>query len=206
MFTGIIEEIGSVNSCSRGKQTILLKVNAKLIMADIKIGDSIAVNGVCLTVTTLGKTWFTADVMPITYNSSNLFQLKPGSLVNLERALLASSRLGGHIVSGHIDGVARICLIKNIENAVLYQLMLPPPLMEYCIAKGSIAIDGTSLTLATVEQNKISVALIPHTKMNTTLSSKKVGEQVNIECDIVAKQIARSSAISKEFLLQHGFL
>ena len=214
MFTGIIEEIGQLKTISRRGNTLLLTISAKLILSDIHIGDSIAVNGVCLTVTQFNQSSFTADVMPVTFQTSNLSVLKPNSQVNLERAMAANGRFGGHIVSGHIDGIATIIEKSITENAILYHIKLPDELSHYCIVKGSIAIDGTSLTLVNVVKNVIAVALIPHTREKSILGNKNVGDSVNIECDILAKQLSSSkqpsikkpSGLNESFLQEHGFI
>lgn len=221
MFTGIIEEIGKVKSIVRAGNTLRLSIAARVVTSDVKLGDSIAVNGVCLTVTNFDKGSFSADVMPVTFYATNLSGLSINSPVNLERAMAANGRFGGHMVSGHIDGVAKIIAVKNDENAVIYTLELPDTLESFCVVKGSIAIDGTSLTIADIEANKISVSLIPHTYKHSVLGIKKSGELVNIECDIMAKQHAKlagynvmpknhkadnSSGITESYLAEHGFI
>lgn len=215
MFTGIIEEIGSIRQIKRGGQTLALMINAKLVTSDLKLGDSIAVNGVCLTVTQFSSTNFTVDVMPITFQSTNLAQLRAGSQVNLERALAANGRFGGHIVSGHVDGVACVIAKSNLENALILKVKLPAELAAQCITKGSIALDGTSLTLFEVGVDYLSVSLIPHTQKMSLLGQKNIGDLINVECDLLAKQMrqaleqaqpAQSSRISANFLQQHGYL
>jgi riboflavin synthase len=213
MFTGIIEEIGNIAQIKRGGKTLELVINASLIMSDIKLGDSIAVNGVCLTVTRYTKNNFSVDVMPVTFNSTNLAELKNGSEVNLERAMAANGRFGGHIVSGHVDGVGKIIARDQLENAVIYKIALASELTNLCVAKGSIALDGTSLTLVEVTSNYLSVALIPHTQKMSLLGRKQIGESINIECDILVKQMQKmyaksekNSKITSGFLLEHGFL
>lgn len=213
MFTGIIEEIGNIAQIKRGGKTLELIINASLIMSDIKLGDSIAVNGVCLTVTRYTKNNFSVDVMPVTFNATNLAELKNGSEVNLERAMAANGRFGGHIVSGHVDGVGKIIARDQLENAVIYKIALASELTDLCVAKGSIALDGTSLTLVEVTSNYLSVALIPHTQKMSLLGRKQIGESINVECDILVKQMqkmysksAQDSKITSGFLLEHGFL
>lgn len=213
MFTGIIEEIGNIAQIKRGGKTLELVINASLIMSDIKLGDSIAVNGVCLTVTRYTKNNFSVDVMPVTFNATNLAELKNGSEVNLERAMAANSRFGGHIVSGHVDGVGKIIARDQLESAVIYKIALASELTNLCVAKGSIALDGTSLTLVEVTSNYLSVALIPHTQKMSLLGRKQIGESINIECDILVKQMQKmyaksekNSKITSGFLLEHGFL
>lgn len=213
MFTGIIEEIGNIAQIKRGGKTLELVINASLILSDIKLGDSIAVNGVCLTVTRYSKSNFSVDVMPVTFNATNLAELKNGSEVNLERAMAANGRFGGHIVSGHVDGVGKIIARDQLENAVIYKIALASELTDLCVAKGSIALDGTSLTLVEVTSNYLSVALIPHTQKMSLLGRKQIGESINVECDILVKQMQKmysksvqDSKITSGFLLEHGFL
>lgn len=215
MFTGIIEEIGSIQKIKRSRQTLALVINAKLVISDLKLGDSIAVNGVCLTVTQFNQTSFTVDVMPVTFQATNLFKLSSGSKVNLERALAANGRFGGHIVSGHIDGVGNIVAKTVQENALIVKIKLSTELVAQCILKGSIALDGTSLTLFEVGVDFICVSLIPHTQEMSLLGQKNLGEIINIECDILAKQMRQTlqqgqksseSKITSGFLQQHGYL
>lgn len=215
MFTGIIEEIGSIRQIKRSGQTLALVINAKLVTNDLKLGDSVAVNGVCLTVTQFNQVCFTVDVMPITFQSTNLFRLNSGSKVNLERALAANGRFGGHIVSGHVDGVGHILAKTIYENALIVKIKLPADLAAQCILKGSISLDGTSLTLFEVGSDFLCVSLIPHTQEMSLLGQKNIGEIVNIECDILAKQIRQAlqsgqkssdSKITSGFLQQHGYL
>lgn len=215
MFTGIIEEIGSIRQIKRSGQTLALVINAKLVSNDLKLGDSVAVNGVCLTVTQFNQVSFTVDVMPITFQSTNLFKLNSGSKVNLERALAANGRFGGHIVSGHVDGVGHILTKTISENALIVKIKLPADLAAQCILKGSIALDGTSLTLFEVGSDFLCVSLIPHTQEISLLGQKNIGEIVNIECDILAKQMRQAlqqgqksgdSKITSGFLQQHGYL
>jgi riboflavin synthase len=210
MFTGIIEEIGNLTQIKRQSQTLQLVIKAKTALQDIKLGDSIAVNGVCLTVTSFNKTEFTADVMPVTFNTTTLSSLSSGAEINLERAMAANGRFGGHIVSGHIDGIGVISSRISVENAILYSITLHSNLAQLCIAKGSIAIDGTSLTIVDCGKNWVQVSLIPHTQKESIWSNKKVGEKVNIECDILSKQINKisqqHSSINEGFLRENGFL
>lgn len=183
----------------------------------MKIGDSIAVNGVCLTVTTFGEGAFTADVMAETLAKTNLRDLRPGSKVNLERALRLGDRLGGHLVSGHVDGVGTIAALEKYDIATLVTVQAPSQVMKYTIKKGSVAIDGTSLTVVDLDQDKFQVSLIPHTAHATVLGSKKVGETVNLEADMLGKyierllqgreeQTPRNSKLNLEFLSANGFL
>lgn len=191
MFTGIIEEIGRVKAVRRGTKSITLDIEASLVMQGTLVGDSIATNGVCLTVTSMTPTGFTADVMPETVHRTSLASLKPGSEVNLERALTLQSRLGGHIVQGHVDGTATICRRTKDDNAVWLWIECSPTLMRYIIEKGSITIQGVSLTVAKVEGMIFAVSLIPHTQGATTLHNAKVGDTVNIENDVVAKYVEK---------------
>ena len=207
MFTGIIEETGKLKSLGGGRITI----SAKKILADINIGDSIAVNGICLTVTSFGGDFFTADVMPETLRRTSLENLPAGSLINLERALTLSSRLGGHIVSGHIDGAGKIIDITAEKNAVLIKVTADKEIIRYIAVKGSVALDGISLTVADVDENSFVVSLIPHSMSETNLHTKKIGSFLNIETDIIAKYVERFVAapskqgITYDFLTRNGF-
>lgn len=230
MFTGIIEEIGTIKNIKRGSASAVLTIAAATVLEDVHLGDSIAVNGVCLTVTSFGKNQFTADVMHETLNRSSLGALRPGSHVNLERAMRADGRFGGHIVSGHIDGTGTIADISRDDNAIWYTIKTPPELMRFIIEKGSITIDGISLTVATEQTDRFQVSIIPHTAAKTILSEKKNGDVVNLENDCVGKYVAKllqpyqgnsegspadspgsssaqqtASNITAEFLLQNGF-
>lgn len=218
MFTGIIEEIGIVRNIVKGSRSIKLTITAKKVLENTNLGDSIAVNGVCLTVTALGKDGFTADVMPESMSKTNMGRLKPGDRVNLERALTLSSRLGGHIVSGHIDGVGDIINREKDDNAVRVTVTSVPKVMKYIVSEGSVALDGVSLTVAHLGDNDFTVSLIPHTAQVTTLLDKKVGDKLNIENDVVGKYVERllnfsdkdkavekNSAISLKFLRENGF-
>lgn len=217
MFTGIIEEIGTIKSINSNGISSQLCINANKILEDTKIGDSIAVNGVCLTVTSIKSNLFTADVMAETLRRSNLGSLLPQSKVNLERAMPANGRFGGHIVSGHIDGTGTIVETKPEGNAVWIKINCSSNLLKYIIHKGSITIDGISLTVAKVTDSDFSVSIIPHTAANTTLLQKKSGDVVNLENDVVGKYIEKllsfqkideqkpQSKITEEFLRQNGF-
>ena len=213
MFTGIIEEVGVIKNIKMGAKSAVITIQANTVMEDIHLGDSIAVNGVCLTCTSFTSTQFTADVMHETLNRSSLGQLRPGSKVNLERAMRADGRFGGHIVAGHIDGVGRITDIRRDDNAIWYTIDTPDEIMRYIIEKGSIAIDGISLTVAAVGSSWFKVSIIPHTAAQTTLSIKKPGDIVNLENDLIGKYVekliqpynGKSSGITMEFLASHGF-
>ncbi|MBR1865731.1 MAG: riboflavin synthase [Lachnospiraceae bacterium] len=218
MFTGIVEEIGTVVSVHRGAKSSSLTVQGSLIFEDMRIGDSIAVNGVCLTVTDRTAHTFTADVMAETLRRSSLGTLSTGSLVNMERAMAADGRFGGHMVSGHIDGTGEIESFVREDNAVWVTIKASERLLRYVIEKGSIAIDGISLTVAYVDNRCFKVSLIPHTAGNTTLPGKKAGDIVNLENDVVGKYIDKllhfeqdrsepeSGGISMDFLAQNGFV
>ncbi len=215
MFTGIIEELGTVKRVQNGRDSSVLTIGARQVLQDTKIGDSISTNGVCLTVTGMGSDYFMADVMAETLRRSSLGQLKVGSTVNLERALTLSSRLGGHLVSGHIDGTGKIVKFQPEDTAVWITVSAPSSLLRYIVEKGSIAIDGVSLTVASVTEQGFSVSIIPHTGAETILLQKKTGDMVNLECDMIAKyaekllnrpsQKANQTQISEDFLKEHGF-
>ncbi|MCR4821475.1 MAG: riboflavin synthase [Treponema sp.] len=191
MFTGIIEEIGKIKKISLAGKSGSLEIAAKKVLEDSKIGDSIAVNGVCLTVTGMTSSSFTADVMAETLRRSSLGSLVTGSSVNLERAMAAQGRFGGHIVSGHIDGTGTISKMVKEENAVWVHIQAPADILALIVEKGSIAIDGISLTVASVNDREFAVSIIPHTADETTLLSKKAGESVNLENDIVGKYVQK---------------
>jgi riboflavin synthase len=191
MFTGLVEEVGRVVSLCKGQKSCVLTVQASAVLVDVHIGDSMATNGVCLTVTTCSHSTFSADVMNETLARSSLGSLRPGSPVNLERAMLAEGRFGGHIVSGHIDGVGTITSIKEDSNAVWYTIEASLDIIRLIVEKGSIAIDGISLTVAHVDERSFSVSIIPHTRAQTNLASKHVGDVVNLENDLVGKYVER---------------
>ena len=212
MFTGIIEEIGEIKEINRGPLSIILTINAKTVLSDIKIGDSIATSGVCLTVTSFTQSSFKADVMPETMKRTNYNKLTVGSRVNLERAMVVGSRFGGHIVSGHIDGIGRVTGLKKDGNAIWVTIEADDNIMKYIIRKGSISIDGISLTVASVTRKDFNVSIIPMTASETTLLEKKMGDTVNLECDIVGKYIERftifkekESKVTMDFLRENGF-
>lgn len=215
MFTGLIEEVGEIQGIRRGQRSCVLTIGCKTVLENTKIGDSIAVNGVCLTVTTLGGSYYTADVMSETMSRSSLGMLSEGAKVNLERAMPADGRFGGHIVSGHIDGTGTVEAIRPDDNAVWYTIAAEKGVMRYIVEKGSVAIDGISLTVAKVQEERFSVSVIPHTREKTILSRKKAGDIVNLENDVIGKYVEKllqtpdtekkPSNISKEFLLKNGF-
>lgn len=215
MFTGIIEEIGTISAVRRNPLEAKLTIFAEKIFSDLKIGDSVAVNGVCLTASEISGNTFTADVMNETFHRSSLSELKSGSHVNLERAMAADGRFGGHIVAGHVDGTGIITNIKKDDNAVWYTISADSSIMKYIIEKGSVAIDGISLTVAEVLKDSFSVSVIPHTAKETILSQKKLGDTVNLENDLVGKYVEKllnfnhdekpKSRITREFLANAGF-
>lgn len=210
MFTGIVEEVGRVQSIRREPANAVLTIAASKVLEDVHLGDSIAVCGVCLTVTSFTSSAFTADVMHETLNRSSLGALKPGSPVNLERAMPANGRFGGHIVSGHIDGTGRITRIRPDGNAVWYTVSATPSLLRYIVEKGSIAIDGISLTVAQVTGRDFSVSIIPHTQGQTTLSARRVGDTVNLETDCIGKYVEKllgnpDAGITQAFLARCGY-
>lgn len=214
MFTGIVEEMGRIVKVERGISSIKLTIEGKRVLERISLGDSIAVNGVCLTVTRFNDRQFTADVMPETLRRTNLKDARPGDRVNLERALTPSSFIGGHLVSGHIDGTGSIGDIKKEDNAIWLKVEAPHEIMEYIIPKGSIAVDGASLTVARVDKEAFWVSLIPHSAAVTTLGFKKPGDRVNIECDMIGKYVKKfvdravrqpGRSLTREFLQEHGF-
>ena len=191
MFTGIVEEIGTIKAIQKGASSAILRIQAAKIMADMHIGDSIAVNGICLTVTEFSAKEFAADVMHETLNRTNLGQLRQGSSVNLERAMAANGRFGGHIVSGHVDGVGTVSNIQRDDNAIWYTISTGPEILKYIVEKGSITIDGTSLTVARVSDKDFAISAIPHTVAITILGQKKVGDKVNLENDIIGKYVEK---------------
>lgn len=215
MFTGIIEEIGTIKGIKRGNRSVVLEVKAKKVLEDLKVGDSIATNGVCLTVISFSGGSFCADVMPETMQRSNLGELRAGSPVNLERALTLNGRLGGHIVSGHVDGMGRIVRKEKDENAIWVTIATSADLLRYIVDKGSITIDGISLTVVAVTDNEFTVSIIPHTQDETTLVKKGVGDNVNLENDVIAKYVEKlmrpaapaepKGGLTLDFLLANGF-
>lgn len=220
MFTGIVEEVGIVQQVKKGPKSAILTIKGDVVTKDAKLGDSIAVNGVCLTVTSLTGNIFTADVMAETMRRTSLDMLRPGSGVNLERAMAADGRFGGHIVSGHIDGTGVITDFVREDNAVWVTVKADEKILKLVIEKGSIAIDGISLTVAYVDNSCFKVSIIPHTAKETTLLGKKVGDPVNLENDVIGKYVEKllafsnndtnsnnkSTGISQDFLMKNGFM
>lgn len=215
MFTGIIEELGTIENIKRGKDSAVLTIKASKVLEDASIGDSIAVNGICLTVTSISSGSFCADVMHETLRRSSLSDITSGSAVNLERAMAANGRFGGHIVAGHVDGTGRISGIVKDDNAYIYTIEAKGSILRYVVEKGSITIDGISLTVTNVTKSSLSVSVIPHTMSNTVLKDKKAGDIVNLETDIIGKYVEKllstapeeekSSGITMEFLQRNGF-
>lgn len=216
MFTGIIEEIGKVKAIVKDATSYKLTVHCHSILKDISLGDSISVNGVCLTVSHFDLHGFTADVMPETLHKTNLASLLPNHPVNLEPSLTLQRKLGGHIVSGHVDGIGTIINKEKDKNAIWLTIACAPSLLRYIVMKGSIAIDGTSLTIAAVSKSEFKISLIPHTAKHTILGAKHIGNEVNLECDILGKYIEKflsfqsdeptsPTKITMEFLKENGY-
>ena len=214
MFTGIIEEIGKINEIKKTGNNNSLTISCNTVLGDMKLGDSIAVNGICLTVSRFDNKNFTADVMPVTFQKSNLKNCRIGEFINLEKALQLKSRLGGHLVSGHIDGTGIIKLVTKYENATKIQIQIDPEQRKYMIPEGSVCIEGISLTIAELEKDHLTVSIIPATMSNTILQYKKTGDTVNIESDMLGKYLynflqnegKEKSNISMQFLAEHGFI
>lgn len=223
MFTGLIEEIGTLRQNGRRGETMVLGIQASRIMDGLQIGDSVSCNGVCLTVTTIADSLFTVDVMPETYRSSSLKELKTGSPINLERAMIANGRFGGHIVQGHVDGTAHIEQIQSNQNAVIFQIApTDHDLFRYIIPKGSITVDGISLTVVSVTNTSFTISIIPHTLKETVLAYRKAGDMVNIECDVLGKYVEhllryqsntandatsqKKPSITSQFLQENGYM
>lgn len=215
MFTGIIEEVGEIMNVVRGSQSAVLHIRCQEVLKGTKVGDSIAVNGVCLTVTSLEAHGYTADVMAETLDRSSLGALRRGNRVNLERAMPVDGRFGGHIVAGHIDGTGTVMAVTRDETAVWYRISAEPQVLRYIVEKGSITIDGISLTVAKVTGQDFSVSIIPHTQANTVLAERDVGDIVNLETDIIGKYVEKllqpqempekKSRLTMEYLAEHGF-
>ena len=221
MFTGIIEETGEISEIKKETLSAKIKIRCRKVLEGTKVGDSIAVNGICLTVTSLAKDGFTADVMAETMRRSSLSQLKVPGTVNLERAMAADGRFGGHIVSGHIDGTGTIAGIRQEENAVWYTIAAEPRLLRYIVEKGSVALDGISLTVAAVADTHFSISAIPHTVSHTVLRERRIGDLVNVETDMIGNYVEKllgpltqgrdvkkegeHGSITREFLSQNGF-
>lgn len=223
MFTGLVEELASVVRVDVRQSGANIELGARRIMQDMSIGDSIAVNGVCLTVVKFNQTTFTLDAVPETIRKTNLDGLKPGRLVHVERAIAANGRFGGHLVTGHIDGVGFLQNRVQEGMAQIITVAAPPEIMKYVMAKGSICIDGVSLTVMNILEEVFQVSMIPHTGQVTTLSNAPIGSRLNLECDVLAKYVERmlqasmnnamtktgqgsDSTINIDFLTKHGFV
>lgn len=214
MFTGLVEELGKVKKIDTSARSVRLTIQAAKVLDDVKIGDSIAVNGACLTVVACTAASFTADVMPETVKQTGLRALKPGDFVNLERALRFGDRLGGHLVSGHIDGIGVIDKLKKDDIAVVMTVQCDAELLRYIVRKGSVAIDGISLTVVEVTDQWFSVSLIPHTYAVTALAVKQPGNMVNVETDLLGRYVekfltapqTKNQGLSKQLLGKYGFL
>ena len=217
MFTGIIEEKGTILQMHHTGEAVVMKISAKEILTDVKLGDSISVNGVCLTVTSFDSHMFAVDLMPETVKATSLRDLKNGSKVNLERAMIANGRFGGHFVSGHVDGTGKIRSKRTEHNAVYYDIEVDASLRKYMMLKGSVAVDGTSLTIFGLTKNSFTISIIPHTIQETILGSKGQGDIVNVECDMLAKYIeeiivnrtsveeASSEKLTEKFFRENGY-
>ncbi len=211
MFTGIIEEIGKIKAIKKGNLSATLSIEASKVLEHTKLGDSISTNGVCLTVTELLKNGFSVDVMNETLNRTTIKELKMGSEVNLERATRLGDRMGGHMVSGHIDDIGRIHSMAKQDFATLVYINAPKHILKYMIEQGSIAIDGISLTVVKIDDEGFSVSIIPYTKKDTTLLDKRVGDYVNLECDLIGKYVEKllsnkdGKGITLESLKKYGF-
>ncbi|WP_077213631.1 riboflavin synthase [Bacillus dakarensis] len=217
MFTGIIEELGTIKNISKKGNTLVLTIQASRILEDMNLGDSISVNGVCLTVTDFSNTDFLLDVMPETFNSTSLSILKKGSLVNLERAMSSSGRFGGHFVTGHVDTTGKIVKKEPKENAIYIEISYPEEFSHLTLYKGSICLDGTSLTIFGLTENTVTVSIIPHTAKESVLGLKKPGDMINIEFDMIGKYLhsflsrdkegnQQKKGITSDFLRENGFL
>lgn len=218
MFTGIVEEVGKIVNVKKGAQSLLLTIGGNTIFDDLKIGDSVAVNGVCLTATTIGNYQFTADVMPESISMTTFTNLKVNQPVNLERAMAVNGRFGGHIVAGHVDGTGRIVNMKRTDNAIVFTISAPKSIMDYVIYKGSITIDGISLTIMERTESTFSVSIIPHTLSETVLGHASIGTEVNLETDITGRYIrhfmtldapthtSKSQKSMESLLVENGFM
>lgn len=217
MFTGIIEELGTVQKINAQGNTLVLTIEGKKILEDINLGDSVSINGVCLTVTDLKNQFILFDVMPETFKSTSLAGLKQGSLVNLERAMSSKGRFGGHFVTGHVDATGHIVKKDPRENAIYIDIAFPKEYSHLVLYKGSIAIDGTSLTIFGLNDQTVTVSIIPHTAKESVVGLKKVGEIVNLEFDMIGKYLYSflnrdnhinqpKNSITTDFLKDNGFM
>lgn len=218
MFTGIIESLGKVKSLQNVGGDIRLSIGTDLDMSDVHLGDSIATNGICLTVIAWGENWYAADVSRESLNRTTLGQWKVGQPVNVEKAMLPTTRFGGHIVSGHVDAVGEITLVREDARSLYFEVTVPVEIAKYLAEKGSITVDGISLTINHLRGNILSLNLIPHTAERTNIGTWQVGQKVNLEVDVLARYIERlllgdraaeqpqQSKLSMEFLAENGFL
>lgn len=218
IFTGIVEELGTIQHIKPGSRSFRITINATKVLEQVKLGDSIAVNGVCLTVVDFSQNSFTCDVMPETYQMTTLKYLNAGSSINLERALRLTDRLGGHLVQGHVDGIGTILEKHRYEIAIIYKFKADPHVLKYIVPRGSIAVDGVSLTVIEVTNENFTVSLIPHTAGLTTLGIKREGDKVNLESDIIGRYIEKllnsnqgiktneQKGLSLSLLAENGFV
>ena len=214
MFSGIVEVLGDVRSMASGDSGARISIEAGALVEGVKLGDSIAINGACMTVVAFGNSIFEADISPESLRMTNLGDLKAGEKVNLEKALVLGDRLGGHMVTGHIDGMGKIRERKADGDSIWLTVEAPPDVMRYLVFKGSIAVDGISLTVATCDEDSFSIAIIPHTSEHTTLTAKRDGAVVNLEADLIGKYVeklllphaqARAGGVSMDKLKEHGY-
>ncbi|MFD1926822.1 riboflavin synthase [Sporosarcina siberiensis] len=215
MFTGIVEEIGTVTTIQQGSNSLRILLRCDKVLENVEKGDSIAVNGVCLTVSDYSRNHFTVDVMPETVKATTMQSLRTGSRVNLERAMRANGRFGGHFVSGHVDCIGEIVSVGKKENAIYMEIGIASNFLKYFIMKGSVTVDGTSLTVFGVTDKSFTISLIPVTQDDSIIGRKRIGDQVNVECDMLAKYIERlmepdkgssSGSLSMDKLVESGFL
>jgi riboflavin synthase len=217
MFTGIVEEIGAIMSLEKTLAGTRLTILASIVMGDLKIGDSVSVNGVCLTAVSIGERDFSVEVSPETLSVTTLGSMGAGTPVNLERAMKLNERIGGHLVAGHVDGVGVIRNRQQEGNTIFFTIGAPPEILRYCVAKGSITVDGISLTINEVTDHGFSVAIIPHTAKVTTLGLKQVNDPVNLESDLIGKYVERllqergqlpkaTPVIDKDYLQKRGLI
>lgn len=215
MFTGIVEDLGTIKEMKQvSGQAVEMTIESEKIVEDMQLGDSISVNGICLTATEFDDKQFKVEAMPETIKSTSLKLLDKGLKVNLERAMAAGGRFGGHFVSGHVDGIGTITRKQSVENAIYYDVEIPEHFMDLILHKGSITVDGISLTVFAVDGNSFTISLIPHTAKETVLGDKGVGDIVNIECDMLAKYVKqllnhseeKNTGVTKEVLQENGFI
>ena len=213
MFNGIVEEMGVIKQMSRATQSAQVAIMAKTVLDDLKVGESVSINGVCLTVISIGENEFSVDLSTQTQNITSLKSLQIGDGVNLERAMRFGGRLGGHLVTGHVDGVGTIRHRRQEENTIILSISAPPEVLRYCVKRGSIAVDGISLTMSDLSRDQFDVAVIPHTAHVTTLGMKGIGGTVNLEADLIGKYVERMlenqdppSKITREYLSRKGML